>query len=307
MRMSRLCRLSALLGLIAAAVGCGGSEPRVPTPVTLPVAVTTAVPAPTVTPASTASISFLGSKPEPGSTIPTIRCYGPEFCADLEMGFEVSSPVDRSSLMFLVELRDSAGNICGDTGGPIKDLRAARAANVTFSRWELYGNSGCTLFNRSSTAQSTALVDTELREGFQTVRRERFEVRYTFIAPPLSQPAAPEVVSFCWRVLPFDASGWAGSLPQAGEDVVYSCVGEDTDGDAVSVSIDYESTAGCLTPDHCWTSTTNSPPRVVPLPIGGGVTRKSPGGRFSLTCRIRDSHGFQAERTIRPDQSCHYP
>jgi hypothetical protein len=261
---------------------------------------------PTVTPIPAASISFLGSKPEPGSSIPTIRCYGDEFCADLEMGFEVSSPVDRSSLLFLVELRDSAGNICGDAGGRIPDLRAGRAANVTLSRWELYGVSGCTLFTRSSTAQTTALIDTQLREGSGTVRQERFEVRYTFIAPPLSKPTAPEVKSFCWRQHPNDHYSW-GVTPAAGVNVEYDCIGEDPDGDAVSVSIDYESAAGCLTADHCWTSGYDHPPRAVPLSIGWGTIRKSPGGAFSVTCRMRDSHGFDVERTIRSDQGCHFP
>jgi hypothetical protein len=269
--------------------------------------VPTAIPTPTPTPAAT--ISFLGSKPEPGSAVPTIRCYGNEFCADLEMGFEVSSPVDRSGLLLYAEVLTSDGSSCGESygTGTVPDLRAGRAANVTLHRMELFGGGGCTLFNRSSTAQATAFVEVNLHEEFKAVRRQRFEVPYTFVAPPLSaEPTAPEVVKFCWRKTPNDHYAW-GAMPAAGDDIDYLCSGEDPDGDAVSMSIDYESTDGCLTADHCWTSTRDNLPRTVPVSVIGGATRKSPGGAFSVTCRMRDSHGFEVEKTIRSYQGCTYP
>jgi hypothetical protein len=168
--------------------------------------------------------------------------------------------------------------------------------------------SGCAVFNGARAAQTTAFVDAELYQSFKEVRREHFEVHYTFLAPPLSpEPTAPEVVSLCWRKYPnIDHYEW-GARPAAGDDIDYVCTGEDPDGDAVSVSIDYESAAGCLTTDHCWTSTRDSLPRAVPLSVGHGTVRKSPGGAFSVTCRMRDSHGFEARRTIRSDQGCRYP
>jgi hypothetical protein len=306
-RSRRRCGWPAL-GLVAATIGCGGSEPtRVPTPVSTPVAVTTPVPVPTATPTPAATISFLRSTPEPGSGVPTIRCYGNEFCADLEASFEVSSPVDRSGLKFDAEVLTSAGSSCGEVYGKIPDLRAGRAANAVLNRWELYGGSGCPLFTRSSTTQATAFIEVNLHEEFKQVRRARFEVPYTFLAPPLSaEPTAPEVVKFCWRKSPNDHNAW-GAMPAAGDDIEYLCSGEDPDGDAVSVSIDYESADGCLTADHCWTSTRDNLPRAVPLSVIGGTVRKSPGGAFSVTCRMRDSHGFEARRTIRNDQGCNYP
>jgi hypothetical protein len=163
------------------------------------------------------------------------------FCSDLEMSFEVSSPVDRSDLQFTAELSDSAGSVCWEASGRSPNIRAGRFATATLNQWRMLDGSGCAVFNGARAAQTTAFVDAELYQSFKEVRREHFEVHYTFLAPPLSpEPTAPEVVSLCWRKYPnIDHYEW-GAASRGRRRHRLRVYWRGPGWDAVSVSIDYE-------------------------------------------------------------------
>lgn len=269
-------RAATVAVLVVSALACGsGESPSSPDGRQSPLAV---------------SIAFVESTPSPGSTIVPVVCARSLCAPSLSMTFEVSSLRPVAFPFLQVELLDDVP--CGNgLSYPGTSLQPSHPLPFSAGDFVLGGESGECAYPTRVASMTTGTARAILSSGGSVLAQSDFPVRYTFSGPPLSaNPTSPNVAELCWEI-PGPSGGWCGDMPLPDDRTSYRCRVVDDDGDEITVSLSFQSTAGCLTDDHCWSVSQTFEPRLVPLPVEVLVTRIYPQIGARLSCRAVDARG----------------
>ena len=162
------------------------------------------------------------------------------FLRDLSLQFSVRYEAPLPDAKLELELVSDAGQRCAYAfvDQPIAANQPVSVAVDTVWVWEM---SACGVFPVSTANLKVTLLTLHGPEQNGRLQRtdyaaQTFPVRYTirrFPRPPGSPPAAPMIESFRWRVeLPV-----GGDPPIAGDPVSTTCVGRESDGAPLTVTI----------------------------------------------------------------------